>query len=236
MAPAAEQDNLHRAMNMTAVSGSPPWLTANVPVFQTVVPVYQCPADAGGVITGVHFTGHAIVNYAGCFSPDGTVVERDVTDAEVRNDLYGSRASENPATRIAVFNINKPRSFNNITDGLSNTVIASEVIGGDYRGAWAHTQGVAYTHHNTPNSTTPDAAWGNGNLPGSGCIPRPNAPCDGRAYAWGLADIAARSNHTGGVNALLGDGSVRFASNTVSLPVWQAAASISGGEVGATDF
>ncbi len=41
---------------------------------------------------------------------------------------------------------------------------------------------------------------------------------------------AARSRHTGGVNASLCDGSVRFVSNSVALLVWQAMGSMNGGE------
>jgi hypothetical protein len=42
---------------------------------------------------------------------------------------------------------------------------------------------------------------------------------------------AARSRHTGGVHALLCDGSTRFVSDNIHLPIWQALASKSGGEV-----
>jgi prepilin-type processing-associated H-X9-DG protein len=51
-----------------------------------------------------------------------------------------------------------------------------------------------------------------------------------------LAFRAARSRHTGGVNLLLGDGSVHFVSQAVSLPVWRALATRSGGEVIGGDF
>lgn len=43
--------------------------------------------------------------------------------------------------------------------------------------------------------------------------------------------IAARSRHTGGVNAMLGDGSVRFVSEALDLGVWRAVGSRNGGEV-----
>ena len=42
---------------------------------------------------------------------------------------------------------------------------------------------------------------------------------------------AARGYHSGGVNASLADGSVRFFSDNTSLFVWQAMGSRSGGEV-----
>ncbi len=228
--PYLEQGNLSRTIDVQVGYGGPNWQAVNGPAFRTVVASYQCPSDVGGVVTGVHFNGDAIANYAGCFSPDGTVVERTVSPAATQNDIYGSQAGLNPATRTALFNVNVTRSMGWVTDGLSNTVIVSEVIGGDYRGTWAHDAGTAYTHLRGPNSRIPDAQWTI-----SGCLNRPNAPCDGRATAWGLIDIAARSNHNGGVNALLGDGSVRWVSNSIALPVWQAVGSINGGEV-VSDF
>jgi prepilin-type processing-associated H-X9-DG protein len=42
--------------------------------------------------------------------------------------------------------------------------------------------------------------------------------------------LAARSYHTSGVNVVLGDGSVRYASNNVDQLVWRAVGSKGGGE------
>ncbi len=44
--------------------------------------------------------------------------------------------------------------------------------------------------------------------------------------------ITARSFHPGGVNVLLMDGSVRFVSNQISLPIWRALGTRDGGEPG----
>lgn len=51
------------------------------------------------------------------------------------------------------------------------------------------------------------------------------------ATAHGIGYIGARSFHPGGVNILLGDGSVRFISDTVPLQVWRAYSTRNGGEV-----
>ena len=49
-------------------------------------------------------------------------------------------------------------------------------------------------------------------------------------YVSNYGFFAARSAHSGGVNALMGDGAVRFVSNTVDLGAWRAMATIGGGE------
>ena len=46
---------------------------------------------------------------------------------------------------------------------------------------------------------------------------------------------AARSYHSGGVNALFSDGSVKFVKDAISLPVWRALATTRGGEVVSSD-
>jgi prepilin-type processing-associated H-X9-DG protein len=50
-----------------------------------------------------------------------------------------------------------------------------------------------------------------------------------------FAAITARSYHPGGVNVLLGDGSVRFVKDTVDGSTWRSLGSINGGEVISAD-
>lgn len=50
------------------------------------------------------------------------------------------------------------------------------------------------------------------------------------ATAHGIGFVGARSNHPGGANALMGDGSVRFVSDTIRLATWRALATVRGGE------
>ena len=47
--------------------------------------------------------------------------------------------------------------------------------------------------------------------------------------------LTARSYHPGGVNALLGDGSVRFVKSTIDGNTWRALGTIAGGEVISSD-
>jgi prepilin-type N-terminal cleavage/methylation domain-containing protein/prepilin-type processing-associated H-X9-DG protein len=53
----------------------------------------------------------------------------------------------------------------------------------------------------------------------------------GDIVSFNTAHIAARSYHTGGVNACFADGSVHFIQSTIDFRVWQALGTRSGGEV-----
>ena len=62
--------------------------------------------------------------------------------------------------------------------------------------------------------------------------PNPKYP-DLKPLEGGMSDLVltfSRSNHTGGINVLLGDGSVHFISNSIAVTMFQAMATISGGE------
>jgi len=59
------------------------------------------------------------------------------------------------------------------------------------------------------------------------------APCISTPYD---AVVSARSLHTGGVNVLMGDGSVHFISDSVSLEFWRAIGSMAGGETVDNEF
>jgi prepilin-type processing-associated H-X9-DG protein len=49
--------------------------------------------------------------------------------------------------------------------------------------------------------------------------------------------VSARSFHPGGVNTLMGDGSVRFVKDTIHLQTWRALGTRDGGEaISSADF
>ncbi len=59
------------------------------------------------------------------------------------------------------------------------------------------------------------------------------SPWGGVATGYGF--FSARSNHSGGVNVLLGDGSVRFIKNSIQAYTWYALATASGNETISAD-
>ena len=74
----------------------------------------------------------------------------------------------------------------------------------------------------TPNANAPDVM-----APGF-CVDRPERkmPCTTGANR----NKAARSRHPAGVNVMLGDGSVRFVTNNITLATWQALGTMNGGD------
>jgi prepilin-type N-terminal cleavage/methylation domain-containing protein/prepilin-type processing-associated H-X9-DG protein len=210
----------------------------NLNILRTQFAVFSCPSDnaAGRPFPGGSGTAkYTRSNYVACFSPDGTMTEPQ--NPGWGGDTCNSSPSLNPAKYRAIFNVNVFRRINDVTDGLSNTVAMSETIAGtdggstggnDVRGMWWYGWGMQYTHHRTPNTMIPDAVWSA--VASTHCVSTPEAPCNGGSPCHSTIDYAARSKHPGGVNLALGDGSVRFCSETVNLSIWQAVGSINGGE------
>jgi prepilin-type N-terminal cleavage/methylation domain-containing protein/prepilin-type processing-associated H-X9-DG protein len=156
----------------------------------------------------------------------------------------------------------KQRKMADATDGLSNTLLASELLSGSnapqtggpgkypydifYAGngpfnsvvnknfpTQAELDNIGSTAKNSPigiksnNGTMPlwypaaqsaltTAAPPNWRWPSAG-----GDCCPGGAHDWGPGIVPPRSAHTGGVNALLGDGSVRFIRDSVDLLTFQ---------------
>jgi len=76
---------------------------------------------------------------------------------------------------------------------------------------WTGRDNTLYNHAQEPNGRIPDCSYG-------GALP--------------ATDMAtARSLHPGGVNTLMGDGSVRFTTESIARPIWRAYGTRNGGEV-----
>jgi len=138
----------------------------------------------------------------------------------------------------AFFGANAAVRISEIQDGTSNTMAITEGLVGalssDGRGmAWSDQSAGQFVHTDLgPNSRLPDRCFS-----GSWCQSVPN---DDRYRPWVRGDTtttdtcAARSLHPGGVHALFSDGSVHFLSQTISIDIWRALATIQGGEVSAS--
>ena len=226
--PYVEMTTLAEAYDWDAGFRGVDWRALNEPIFLKRIGLYLCPSDnaaeLGNTPSG-RSDGYTRSNYVACHSPDGTLMEKGLSDFDKTcND------TNNPATKRAVFNWDVARGIRDVRDGTSNTVALSEVISGpngskDLRGIWWTDLGIGYTHMRTPNSPIDDQLLSDGY-----CDPA-KAPCSGDSPCWSTLIAAARSYHPGGVNACLADGSVRFFSESIAAQSWIDLASIDGGEV-----
>jgi len=133
-------------------------------------------------------------------------------------------------------------SFAGIPDGLSNTMLVSEILvgsGWDLRGFSWWGYAAEFTGLFPPNSTQPDVLQ---SASYCGSVP-PNPPCTGATGSissggtytgLGMVNIV-RSKHPGGVNICMADGSVRFVKNTVNLYTFQSLSTTKGNEVISAD-
>jgi prepilin-type processing-associated H-X9-DG protein len=99
--------------------------------------------------------------------------------------------------------------------------------------AWLYTQGfdtmnVSYSHVMTPNSYSCTGAE-SGFFGAQG-----NFTSDGSGGGW-LGASSATSNHPGGVNVAMGDGSVKFIKDSVGIQPWWALGTRNQGEIVSAD-
>ncbi|MEQ8846777.1 DUF1559 domain-containing protein [Botrimarina sp.] len=192
----------------------------------------ECPSDqnhetpydgaAVGATGGVHGDNWARGNYAAS-GPNAALggAERWEWASSSGNDRRGVFGSGRLGT-------NGSSRLEQITDGLSNTIMLSEVRTGvsrlDLRGSWA-LSGLGSTLHwhgwhkgsvgraNGPNDCTPSSDDFPGCFEvlfevGFGMLDNECMPCKGSVGAEG--QIGTRSNHAGGVFAAYCDGSVQW--------------------------
>lgn len=194
--------------------GGPPPVTShnyavnygNTSYFQTAIPTTP----------PVNFLGVPFAAYTGSTSDDGPPT---AADAVAFTRIYGKNQS------LAV-----------ITDGTNSTLMFAEVLQGrsnDLRGFtwWGGASGIVT--YLAPNSSSPDV------ITGGICVSttaNPRMPCTTSTTAIAPRMMAARSLHTGGVQAAFCDGHVSFISDTIDYINWNALGSAAGGEVVSTEY
>jgi prepilin-type processing-associated H-X9-DG protein len=135
-------------------------------------------------------------------------------------------------------------SFVSIIDGTSNTLMMSECLraqttGEDWRGDFHNDAGqFNFMAIYPPNSSTPGAYPNGADVELDAYCSKNNDPLMPVVCATSTAgqQFSARSRHFGGVNVCMCDGSVHFILNTIDLAVWQAIATMNGGEAVAESY
>jgi prepilin-type processing-associated H-X9-DG protein len=191
------------------------------------VPIYLCPSDNGVIDQNTGYyqrtRGNYMVNWGNAYYDDTAAPPTGTATSGNFGPFY--HIGGNRATPGIV-------NFASITDGTSNTLLFSEGLiakdpnDDDWRGDIHNDDGFFRFHTlTTPNSTAPDLVSSASYFQQNG---DPLMP-----VALGFPQrAAARSRHTGGVNAAMADGSVRFFTNSIAAQTWAALGSMAGGETG----
>jgi prepilin-type N-terminal cleavage/methylation domain-containing protein len=234
--PFIEQGNLFNNFNFAVSVGAPGGAAQDTPaspfywneqVQESEIPAHFCPSDS-----------RAIQEQGG-----GWQVTRTNYLVNLGNTNYGQVNQGTVTFRGAPFSFGKSHRFGDISDGLSNTLLLSEIIvpkdtgWAGYLGVPIYQGGAGFTAYYSPNSTASDQSarqcfqnlggqFPACSLTGSSCSPLSTASGDMAQQIF-----VSRSRHTGGVQSAMGDGSVRFISQNINLGVWQGSATSQGGEV-----
>jgi len=252
MLPELEQGALYNSLNFDlGMEGPlmplPVGFFANSTVFGVKISTFQCPSDRDlNCQVNPLFMGGAM---------SGPIASKGNYGVSWGNTYWGqdvpapSSPMKDPATGLvpqfakSAFG-HYSVGFEGVTDGLSNTVFVAEVLQGelyDVRGMiWSTVPGGgSFFSRVIPNSPVDYYQTGNSGdqlfLPYF-CVNEPsmNLPCNGILDDQ-LSYSGARSRHPGGINALIGDGSVRFLKDSINMQVWIGMNTISGGEILSAD-
>jgi prepilin-type N-terminal cleavage/methylation domain-containing protein len=240
--PMIEQGNMYQGIQAQATPPNnlpSPWDTGNNAFLNNYwkkdLQALICPSDSA---PRNRQESPARINYKGCLGDD-----------YFQNHFLPTQNSYNRG----IFQPERYVTFGDVNDGASNTILLGEMVAGggpdDILGGvalhmqtWAPADCVARINPTTGRLTAPvredfrpvgGRAWdGRPYFTGFATMVRPNGP----SCQWGDVDGnehmgAASSRHTGGVQVALGDGSVRFISENINGPTYNALASRAGNEV-----
>ncbi len=205
--PLYNRANFSSCFGCVASPGNPAY-----EIVSPLIPMMLCPSDKDvGIMWGAYRRGNYVAN-AGM------------------GPLRSVSLPKDPTRTSGPFTMNSKTQMRDFTDGTSNTALVTEIMkveGTDVRGVMHYPEGAMYEHDRTPNTGIPDG------VRSGGCVSVTRAPCTGThsAYNDRQITISARSQHIGGVQILMADGSGRFVSDNINLAIWQGLGTHDKGEV-----
>lgn len=181
----------------------------------TTLNTLACPSDGNAPGRGanggtVAFQGSYGVNAGGVAWTSTTPTQLNIATGDTGGMFY----------------VDSGVRLTDVRDGTSNTLMASEgIIRTNGVGAWGELGGYwggaphgsyGFSTFYPPNTTVPDRVYSckSTTVPGAPCE---NGNAGGLAGRWNFA----RSRHTGGVNAAMADGSIRFFADQINVTTWQ---------------
>ncbi len=252
--PFMEQDNLYRSIDFNfppetpgmqgpVINFMPPWENpgrVNAAACRTAVKGFLCPSDGGSAPGDWPGQNNYLAN-------QGTQFLCDLSES-LPSTLAPGESPNGPFYYLSKAKIA------DLIDGTSQTIVFSEKVRGRgspdpradkfiMRSTSTLDETLQVCSALNPLTATPlthkqGASWVMGEM----CcttynhVSLPNSnTCAAIGFPGTMANMAMQvppsSYHSGGVNVLLGDGSVRFVSNGVSLPVWRSVGTMNRGEV-----
>jgi prepilin-type N-terminal cleavage/methylation domain-containing protein len=255
--PYIEQGNLFNSIDFSfppetpgmegVINFMPPWENpgrVNAAACRALVPTYLCPSDSAQANPDWPGQNNYLANLGATFlcdlseqlasttaptaQPTGVfyylskVRIADLIDGTGNTILFSEkrRGSGTPDPRTDMFVMPNQTTMNATFQTCTNTNTATALPLTTKQGySWVMGEMccTTYNHVSTPNTTT----------------------CAGSPFPGTMANMAMQvppsSLHPGGVSALMGDGSVRFMQNAISLTTWRALGTRNGGEV-VSDF
>ena len=260
-----EGQPLYNAINFNWTNWYGTGAVINATVFNTDVAVFMCPSDAlAGVSHSTSTNGNGNNNYVGCYGTTtdewcGGVsgCPGSSTGVFAHFMCYGVQAITDGTSNTMAFSetlVSDSSHFTAYRDGLAagaaggpasniaDAFMNPQAIIADLQtcAAWFQTQ------QNPPWSDDKGFRWGTGS-PGvtlfNSIVP-PNSQqykfagcrfgCGGCGFEFGSYENVS-SNHPGGCNCMMADGSVRFIKSSIDLFTWWRLGTKAGGEIVSSD-
>ena len=251
--PFLEQGQVANASNLSLSKEDP----ENATVIGLSIETFLCPSEVRTEVSTHDYGRAAVINYGVCQgdwfvwggfsgprnrSPFGANQSRRI--AEYQDGLASTVMAAEVKTYTAASNcrhvtlpsVNDPQA-------IPSPHADPFIVAPEYDNGACVTQNQSEFH----------TEWSDGNVHAAGFTTAwpPNKPILGRSAYRGLdldlngrneedggptfAAITSRSYHPGGVNALFGDGSVKFIKSTIDGMTWRALGTVAGGEVFGSD-
>jgi len=193
----------------------------DLPNKEAVVPTFMCPSDPANPKTTNGAAASNQQGFHGNYMLNGG------------SDFFNPGGVDGSTQLDGLFYVASQTRIDDIRDGTTNTLLASEIIlvkdgpigsgEQDIRGRYHNVRhaGALFSTKYPPNTSQPDRHnYCSNKLPEAPCTPTGTNVI-----------VSARSYHSGGVMCALADGSVRFLSENVDSDTYHALGTRAGGEV-----